>query len=129
MGVMGWVTVHPESEYAKIVAPIQQAKADLSAENFTGWTSVSPGKAANRALAETIAKIAAIPGVDTESYVSGLMLYTLTGFAAACLQPGYAALFKGMSKGDIDRVLDSFAFKNCVKNEAYNGVLRRRLAD
>jgi aryl-phospho-beta-D-glucosidase BglC (GH1 family) len=129
MGVMGWVTVNPESEYAKIVAPIQKKKKDLSAENFVGWNSISAGKQKNRELAETIADIAVIPGVEKASYTQGLMLYTLTGFAAACLQPGYCSLFKGMTKGDIDRVMDSFSLKNCVVNEGYRAVLEKRLKE
>jgi aryl-phospho-beta-D-glucosidase BglC (GH1 family) len=127
MGVMGWVTVDPASEYAQVVAPVQKKKVELSAENFVGWESISEGKAKNRALAETIAEIAAIPGVDKEAYVSGLMLYTLTGFAAACLQPVYAARFKGMTKNDIDRVMASFEFKNCVINRLYMDIMEKRL--
>jgi hypothetical protein len=39
MGVMGWVTVDPESEYARLAAPIQKKKTELGAENFVGWSS------------------------------------------------------------------------------------------
>ncbi|MDR3171624.1 MAG: glycoside hydrolase family 5 protein [Treponema sp.] len=127
MGVMGWVTLNPESDYARLVAPIQKKKTELGAENFVGWNSVSVGKQKNRELAETIAGIAEIPGIESSAYATGLSIFTLTGYAAACLQPAYCSLFKGMTKGDLDQVLSSFALKNCVINEPFRAVLEKRL--
>jgi aryl-phospho-beta-D-glucosidase BglC (GH1 family) len=129
MGVMGWVTVNPESEYAKIIEPVQQAKIELGAENFVRWHIILSGKNKNRELAETIAKYAPLDGVETSSYVAGLSIFTLTGYAAACLQPAYCKLFKGKSKGDIDRIFDSLRLKNCVINEPYRAVLKKRLEE
>jgi hypothetical protein len=128
MGVMGWVTVDPESDYAKMVAPVQKAKTVLAAENFVGWSSTVIGRQKSRELAEVIAEHAPIPGCEKASFVQGLQLYTLSIYAAACLQPAYCALFKGMSKGGIDRVLSSFALKNCVINKGYRAVLEKHLA-
>jgi hypothetical protein len=128
MGVMGWVTVNPDSDYAKLTAPIQKAKTELGAENFVNWNIVRSGKAKNRELAEAIAEAAPIDGIKKTSYVQGLSIFALTGFAAACLQPGYCKLFKGMSKGDLDRILDSFSFRNCVVNESYRRTLVKNLA-
>ena len=127
MGVMGWVTLDPDSDYAKIVAPVQRKKTELGAENFVNWNVVCSGKTKNRELAETIAESAPIDGIEKSSYVAGLSIFTLTGYAAACLQPGYCKLFKGMSKTDLDRILESFAFKNCVVNEAYKKILVKNL--
>jgi len=127
MGVMGWVTLDPESEYARMVQPIQRKKTELGAENFVGWNTVLSGKQKNRELASVIAKTAAIPGIDPAVYAQGLSLWSLTGFAAACLQEEYCSLFKGMTKGGIDRVMESFAFKNCVVNEDYAAILREAL--
>ena len=127
MGVMGWVTLDPDSDYAKIVAPVQRKKTELGAENFVNWNVVRSGKTKNRELAEAIAESAPIDGIEKSSYAAGLSIFTLTGYAAACLQPGYCKLFKGMSKTDLDRILESFALKNCVVNEAYKKILVKNL--
>jgi hypothetical protein len=127
MGVMGWVTINPESEYAQMVAPIQKKKSALGAENFVGWGLNPPGKQMNKQLAQTIADVIGEPLINPVSNASCLSVFTLTGSAAACLQPRYARLFKGMTRGDIDRVMDSFAFKNCVVNKPFRDILVKNL--
>ncbi|MCL2319629.1 MAG: glycoside hydrolase family 5 protein [Treponema sp.] len=127
MGVMGWVTVDPRSEYARLVAPIQKKKTQLGAENFVGWYTDPPGKQVNRMLARTIADVIGDPGLSPVSNASCLSVFTLTGYAAACLQPEYCRRFKGMGKADIDRVMESFALKNCVVNEPYRKILVKNL--
>jgi aryl-phospho-beta-D-glucosidase BglC (GH1 family) len=127
MGVMGWVTVNPESEYARIVEPVQKKKAELGAENFVGWSKDPIGKQMNRQLARTIAGVIGDPEINVHSGASCLSVFTLTGYAAACLQPLYCRQFKGMTKGDIDRIMESFAFKNCVINEPYREILIKNL--
>jgi aryl-phospho-beta-D-glucosidase BglC (GH1 family) len=127
MGVMGWVTVDPQSEYAGIVGSIQKKKSDLGAENFVGWGLNPVGKQVNRDLAKTIIEVIGEPLLNPVNVASCLSVFTLTGFAAACLQPRYAALFKGLSKDDIDRVLSSFALKNCVINKPYREILLKNL--
>ncbi|MDR2808090.1 MAG: glycoside hydrolase family 5 protein [Spirochaetaceae bacterium] len=129
MGVMGWLTVNPESEYARLVAPIQQKKSELGAENFVGFHKMPIGKIKNRELAHTIADIAALAGLDRERFVSGLSLLSLTGFAAACLQPAYCERFKKMTKGGIDKVMASFAFENCLINKPYQDILIKRFKE
>ena len=127
MGVMGWVTVHPDSEYARIVAPVQRMKTQLGAENFVGWYTDPVGKQANRALARTIIDVIGDPSINAVSAAACLSTLTLTGYAASCLQPTYCKYFKGMTKGDIDRVMSSFALKNCAVNEDYIEVLKKNL--
>ena len=127
MGVMGWVTIDPQSEYAQIVAPIQKKKTELGAENFVGWYTNPVGKQMNRQLAQTIAGVIGDPGIKAQSNTSCLSVFTLTGYAAACLQPEYCRRFKGMTKDGIDRVMRSFALKNCVVNKPYREILIKNL--
>lgn len=127
MGVMGWVTVDPDSEYARIVAPVQRMKAQLGAENFVGWYADPIGKKANRELARTIAETIGDPSTNPVSAAACLSTLTLTGYAAACLQPVYCKYFKGMTKTDIDRVMASFELKNCVVNKPYVEVLKKNM--
>jgi aryl-phospho-beta-D-glucosidase BglC (GH1 family) len=127
MGVMGWVTVNPESEYGQLVAPIQQMKTQLGAENFVGWYTNPIGKQMNRQLAQTIADVIGDPQISPTSNVSCLSNMTLTGYAASCLQPSYCRRFKGLSKGDIDRVMASFELENCVVNQPYIEILKKNM--
>ncbi len=127
MGVMGWVTVDPASEYAKLVAPVQRLKAALGAENFVGWYENPIGKEANRELARTIAETIGDPKTTLVSAAACLATHTLTGYAADCLQPLYCSCFNGMDKTDIDRVLSAFELKNCVVNKDYIKILEKRL--
>jgi endoglucanase len=127
MGVMGWVTIDPESEYARIVAPVQRMKAQLGAENFVGWYANPVGKQMNKQLAQTIAEVIADPFINPSSYASCLSIWTLTGFAASSLQPSYCRCFKGMTKGDIDRVMASFDLENCIVNKPYMEVLTKNM--
>jgi hypothetical protein len=83
----------------------------------------------NRRLAQTIAGVIGDPEINPVSNASCLSVFTLTGYAAACLQPSYCRQFKGMGKGDIDRIMESFAFENCVVNEAYREILVKNLAE
>jgi hypothetical protein len=43
------------------------------------------------------------------------------------MQFSYAKLFKGMSEDRIDQVMDSFAFKNCVKNSGLINVVKKHM--
>lgn len=127
-GVMGWVTLDPESEYMKIVEPVQVMKKNLGAENFVaayGWKS--RGKELSRALADCIMEEAGIQSWRKDANAFVMNYAVLTGFAAANLQPAYALRFKGMNEDDIERVTSAFHIKNCIKNEAYVDLLKSKL--
>lgn len=127
MGVMGWVTIDPASDYAQIVAPIQRIKTELGAENFVGWYTNPIGKQVNRQMAQTIADVIGDALINPMSNASCLSNLTLTGYAASCLQPSYCRCFKGMTKGDIDRVMASFDLENCIVNKPYIEILSKNM--
>ncbi len=128
-GTMGLVTLNPESEYMKRIAPVQRMKGLLAAENFTAWRSECPGKEVTRRFTEYMLSLL----TQAEHYTFGTfqkcMNYALlTGFAAGVLQPEYAALFAHDTEADIRRTMESFSLKNCIINEPYLEVLKKRLA-
>lgn len=125
MGVMGWVTVDPESDYAKIVAPVQKMKRTLGAENFVAlYGEPAQGRVKSRELADLILKVSG-NNIHPDSNAYTLQYAALTGFAAANLQPAYANRFKHMKEGEIDRVLDAFLLKNCIVNKDYMTLLKK----
>ena len=127
-GVMGWVTLDPESEYMQIVKPVQQMKRKLGAENFVAMYTACPGREKTKELANLMLDTSCLP-YSHSSNAYALNYAALTGFAAALLQPAYANRFKGMNEDDIDRVMDAFNIKNCVVNKEYIEILKKRLTE
>jgi len=126
-GVMGWVTLDPESEYMQIVKPVQRMKRTLGAENFVAMYTACPGREKSRELADLILQVSGEP-FNPVSNAQGLNYAALTGYAAAILQPAYAKRFQGISEDDIDRIMSSFHFKNCVINKDYIAILKKHLS-
>lgn len=127
-GIMGWVTMDSNSDYLKIVKPIQQMKRYLGAENFVAQYEDSLGRIKAAELAELIRK-----NSGNNKYLSSANSYTfnyvaLTGYAAAMLQPTYASRFRNMTENEIDNLMKAFNFKNCKVNEEYIKILKKRFS-
>jgi endoglucanase len=127
VGVMGWATLDPDSEYMKLVAPVQKMKGLLGAENFTGRHIFSPAKKVVKELAALMEEVIGDSDIGHMSNNGCLAQAALTGYAAGLLEPVYAKLFKGMSEEQIDKVMQSFDIRNCKINEGYIEVLKKHL--
>lgn len=125
-GVMGWVTLDPESEYMQLIQPIQNMKKVLGSENFTALYQESKGRVLAKQLADLIAEVSQEPH-DRRANAFCFNYAALTGFAAAMLQPSYAKRFAHLSEDGIDRVMQAFAFKNCIVNARYIALLKKYL--
>jgi Endoglucanase len=126
-GVMGWVTLNKESEYLRIVEPVQEMKRKLGAENFVAQYWQCPGRDKSRELAELILTISKNPSLNLNDTAYTFNYAALTGFAAAMLQPAYVRRFAEMTESDIDRVMSAFKLENCQVNEGYIEVLKQAL--
>lgn len=127
-GTMGLVTLDPESEYMQKIAPVQKMKGLLGAENFTAWRSECPGKEVTRQFTQYMMSLLTRSSCYTFGTFQKCMNYALlTGFAAGVLQPEYAAVFGNDSPDDICRIMKSFSLENCIVNEPYLEVLKKRL--
>lgn len=125
---MGLVTLDPESEYMQKIAPVQKMKGLLGAENFTAWRNECPGKEVTRQFTQYMMSLLTRSSCYTFGTFQKCMNYALlTGFAAGVLQPEYAAVFENDSPDDICRIMKSFSLENCIVNEPYLEVLRKRL--
>jgi hypothetical protein len=129
VGVMGLVTLDPRSDYMELIAPVQEKKRLLGAENFTYRYAASPAKKVTEELAALIERT--IPEMPINHTVNVLCLnqVSLSGYAAAVLQPYYASRFKGMSEERIDQVMSSFDWKNCIVNEGLADIFKRRTVE
>ncbi|MGI5896511.1 MAG: glycoside hydrolase family 5 protein [Oscillospiraceae bacterium] len=129
-GVMGWVTLNPDCEYLQIVAATQEMKRTLGAENFVAhYGPICPGRAKSRELADLLLDGSGNSLMNHADNAFLLNYAALTGYAAALIQPSYAKRFAGMTETEIDRVMQAFAFKNCLVNERYLELLKRRIAE
>lgn len=127
IGIMGWVRAAPESDYLRLIAPILAAKRDLAADPWGGWLPDSPALQALVQLAAQIHASLPEPRPELGSVRHHLSRAAMTRYAATILQPAFAALFKERSEVEIDRIMQSFALRNCTPNEPYLAILRKHL--
>ena len=111
--VMGWVQLAPDAEYLRVVAPVLEAKRQIQTDFWMKWLPVTPLKQEIFGLADKVLELSGDTEIDPADNRTYLAQATLSGYAALLLQRGYARCFASMSEADIDRVLQSFAFKNC----------------
>ncbi|MGE5598006.1 MAG: glycoside hydrolase family 5 protein, partial [Bacteroidota bacterium] len=126
-GVMGWVTLDPESEYLQRLKDLARCKAELGTDFWVGWLPAGRVGRSVEALAAEIAGIINDPEVVTPESAVYLKQAVLDNFVGGLLQPLYAKAFKGLSEEALDRVLQSFALRNCRINEGLVGVIRKHL--
>lgn len=127
VGVMGWVTLNPESEYMQAIEANLKAKYGLSSDFWMGWLPPTPAIQGVDHLAQVIESTIGDPQLDHSANRRFLMQASLSCYVGNLLQPYYARCFEGMSENDLDRVMQSFAFKNCVQNEGLVNVLKKHL--
>ena len=125
---MGWVFLDPESEYMKIIQPVQEQKRILGAENFVAdYAGVAEGRKKSRALADYILDVMGETRIDKASNAFVMNYGVLNGYAGAMLQPAYARRFAGYSEDDLERIAGGFKLENCVKNQPYLNLLKHML--
>ena len=124
---MGWVMPRPESEYMQRVAHVLKLKLELGTDAWAGWLPKSEVTLTLDRAAEQAAAAIGDPELPAAEFQSQLRQAALDGFFGGLLQPRWAAAFRGLSENDIDRVLSSFAFANCRKNEPLLGAVKKHL--
>jgi endoglucanase len=128
IGVMGWVHLDPDSEYMRLVSHVLEAKREFHSDFSTQWLPPSATKQAADTLAQRIGQVIDDASLDAEETIRTISHSALQMHAGLMLQPAYASLFKDMSEVDIDRVLQSFAFKNCRVQQPLLEVVKGHMA-
>ena len=122
---MGSYNLDPESEYARLIQPIQRAKKEAA-----DWEGEMPKGAVARAMkgtADAIDDYLTEAGLCVQIDRRWFAQYTLFGYLAQFLQVPFAKLFQNKSETDIDRLLQAFQLKNCVKNAALFDTVKKHL--
>ena len=128
MGIMGWVTVDPESDYAGTVRHILDAKTELRADFWSWWLPPTRTDRIINELAEHIRTVLNDPDLDSESVTKYLRQSALYEYVGQLMQSGMAKVFKGMSEEKMDDILSSFSLEKCVRNERLLGLIKKYLS-
>ena len=94
---------------------------------FTGLPS-TPAKQLMSDLADCVEETLNDPRIirkQTECIYSRLPLLCIFG---GHFQPQYAKVFKDMSENDLDRIMQSFALKNCIQHQGVIEVVKKHMA-
>ncbi|MCA1553590.1 MAG: glycoside hydrolase family 5 protein, partial [Chloroflexi bacterium] len=128
VGVMGWVTLDPESEYMRLMQSLLDTKRELDTDSLMSWLPTTRVKDKLCELSDLIAETISDPDVDAKHVHEGLRHAALATYAGALLHPVWAKRFKGMSESDVDRVLQSFALRNCRPHQGLLDVVGKYMS-
>ncbi len=126
LGVMGWLQTAAGSLYNRTIQPVTEAKTDLGVD--FGWLGgfVPEIQGPMSAINDRI--MAHLPGLDAQANFRYLSQAAMSSFAADQLQNLYVAQFEDKSEIEIDAILASFAFNNCVERVELSQAVRESIS-
>jgi len=123
--VMGWVQVDPESEYMSLIKPVIDAKKALATDFWMRWAPETEIQVEINKLARKVEEAIQDPWIDPAANQWYFTQHALSGYVAGLMQHKYASLFQDMTETQIDRVLASFAFRNCRPHQALIDIITK----
>jgi hypothetical protein len=117
IGKMGIVTVDPQSHWMARIRPVHQVKAALRCDSWVDRVSPAFDEPFSSLATHIHARLAALTG-DWPDLQEQLGFAVGDRFLSNLLLPAFAEQFRGMSETEIDEMMSSFAFENCLKREA-----------
>jgi endoglucanase len=121
IGLQGVVYAAPDSPWVERIRPILQKKARLGVDAWGGTD------AEIRHVMEPLERLFAEEYPNYHPFPFGtqreIELLVRNILLAEPMLPEYAELFRGMSETEIDELMRSFRFENCVKREELAGIL------
>jgi hypothetical protein len=125
IGVMGMLTLNPESPYMERIKDLLGKKRALGTDDWMRWLPATPVKASTAQLAEQIRQVVNDPQINPILNAKSISQALLCFYAGTLMQPMYASLFKGLSETEMDHILSSFSAKQCVPNQGLVDVLSK----
>jgi len=124
IGRMGTLLVDPESAWMRRIQPVRAVKSGLRCDS---WIERLPGPLDPliRQIAEQAAEV--IPFISEADILSKLHFGIQDGILAQELLPAFAEQFRGMGETEIDDLMRSFAFENCIPRQGLIALLERKL--
>ena len=123
IGLQGVVTVDPESDYLRRIAPVLEKKARLGVDS---WGSTDSGI---RGILEPIERLFEAEFPDFQPYPWGARRW-IHGHVrhvmlAEAMVDEFARAFEGVGPDEAERLADAFAFRNCRIREGLAVILER----
>ncbi|MCM3694010.1 glycoside hydrolase family 5 protein [Neobacillus niacini] len=125
VGVMGIAMLDPESEYMQRISSIIRMKHRLNTDDWMIWLPGYEARATIDSLAKHLEDVIEDPNINHSFNVAALSQSILTVYTGALIQPAYAKIFKDLSEEQMDKVMQSFAFKNCNINDGLLNILKK----
>jgi aryl-phospho-beta-D-glucosidase BglC (GH1 family) len=126
--VMGLLQPASDSSYIQTTRTALGAKRALATDFWMNWVPPTPVVQQVNELARQIEAAIGDPRIDPRANERFLGQSTLTNYVGLLMQPAYARCFAQMSETEIDRVLQSWSFKNCVPHQGLIEVLKKNMA-
>jgi len=124
VGIMGLVTLHPESEYMQRLSSFLEKKYRLGTDDWMHWLPAATARqqvaAMSAYLQETID-----PSINPAFNKTALSQTVLCIYAATLLEPEYAKQFQGLPEEKLDDILQSFALEQCVVRRELHDIMRK----
>jgi endoglucanase len=123
IGPMGVVTVDPASEWMRRTQPVRALKSALRCDYWVERQPTETSRLLDALIRSVRGVTASLPGAWhslTDEMYAGVCQETLSQL----LLPAFAEQFRNMSETEIDRMMQSFAFENCVARGPLADVLR-----
>jgi len=128
-GIMGTVTMDPDSKYMQRVQPVMELKEQLAVDAWGSSARLSPIREDLLNLSAKILSLINETGFDKTACSMYLTQMVLSGYTAAILQEAYARCFTGMSDSELDDVMKSFSLENCKINPDFKSLLTKCMTD
>ena len=128
IGVMGMLTLNPESPYMERIKEFLGKKRALGTDDWMRWLPPTPIKTSTAQLAEQIRQVVNDPQIDPVLNAKSMSQALLCFYTGTLMQPMYAGLFNGLSETELDHILSSFWAKQCIPNQGLVDVLSTHMA-
>jgi len=126
IGKMGLVYADPKSEWMRRTRAVREAKTVLRCDRWIERDEGEIDQLVQQIVTHTRRVLADQPGEWTRlrDNLSGAIC---EGVLSQMLLPAFAEQFHGMSENEIDRMMESFALRNCVQREGLAQLISARL--
>ncbi len=127
VGVMATVYLDPDSEWMRRTGPVQRLKARFGADTwldlFAQGKSVGAGIV--REIGRSVRRAGKRAPVDYDKLEWNANRVVVGLLLSGALSKPFAEQFRGMSEKQIDRMMQSFALKNCLIRRGQEAVIKR----
>lgn len=123
IGEMGWVQVDPASPYLQTIQPLLRARRNFTTYGEPGAPPDSPAALLGR-LEEWVNRTLTEWGSDLQVHSENFVMFIAFACISSIFQPAYARFFRDLPENEIDRILESFALRNCRPHAIVDQVIR-----